>query len=138
MLECKTGRCYIGPDRAQTRAALRGVLADLPEPEFARLMDDPDRCVQVMAPACNAFLQVATHQIIVTGAGIGEKVEVHTEWIFLSPLLERLSVIETRSYVAQALTAALARLAGHTDLEVLEIAGWTGPVGPAGGVPRPN
>lgn len=138
MLEGKTGRCYIGPDRAQTRAALRGVLADLPEAELAHLMDDPDRCVHVMAPACNDVIEVDTHQIIVTGAGIGEKIEVHTERIFLSPLLERLSAIETRSYVAQALTVALARLAGHTDLEVLEIAGWTGPVGPAGGIPRPS
>jgi hypothetical protein len=138
MLEGETGRCYIGPDRAQTRAALREVLADLPEAEFARLMDDPDRCVHVMAPAGNVFYQVASHRIIVTGAATGEKVEVHTEWVFLHPFLEHLSVIETRSQVAQAFTMALARLAGHSDLAALQLAGSTEAVVPAGGVRRPN
>jgi hypothetical protein len=137
MLEGETGRFYIGPDRVQTRAALKGVLADLAETEFARLAD-AERCVQVMAPVCGRFFEVGTHRIILTGAGTGEKVEVHTEFVYLSPLLEHLSPSEVHLYVAQALTLALERLAGHSDIAALQIAGLLGAGSPPGGASRPN
>jgi hypothetical protein len=133
MLEGKTGRCYIGSDRVQTRVALKGVLADLTETEFARLADT-DRCIQIVAPACHIVFQVGTHQIIPAAAGV----EVRTAFVYLSPLLERASLGEAQSCVAQALTVALEWLAGRSDIALLQIAGVAGARSPAGGAARPS
>jgi hypothetical protein len=113
---------YIASDRVETRAALAKILVEMPDSQFAALLQG-ELHIQVTAPPCAAGFYVGSFRATLAGGAGAEEVTVRTEFVYLCSSLERLSFPEVKAAAAQALTVAMERLAGRSDLQALQIAG---------------